>query len=102
MAQSKTLRFNSKDFEELDSPNLFINLWTYNSFDKHKPCVVCDTYSDYCEEILRWRWQKEWGDCDFVIDEIKKCDENFLNISNFSNKTRWEIITELVKQYIRQ
>ena len=65
-------------------------------------CATLTALHDYCEEILRSRWQKEWGDCDFVIDKIKKCDENFLNISNFSNKTRWEIITELVKKYIQQ
>ena len=101
MAQSKTLKFNSKDFEELDTPNLFINLWTYNYFDKHKPCLACDTYSDYCEKILRSRWEKQWCDCDFVINEIKKCDEKFLNISNYSSKPRWGIIKELVKKNLQ-
>ena len=61
-------------------------------------CATLTALHDYCEEILRSRWQKEWGDCDFVIDKIKKCDKILLNISNFSNKTRWEIIKELVRK----
>ena len=103
MAESENLKFSSKDFQELDSPNLFTNLWIYNYFNKHKPCVTCDTYSDYCEEILRSRWEPLLAHCDFVIDKIKKCDENFFkfsNISNFSNKNRWEIIKQFVKKNV--
>ena len=33
------LKFNKQSFRELDAPDLFINLWTYNYFKKHKSCL---------------------------------------------------------------
>ena len=77
MAQSKTLKFNSKDFEELDTPNLFINLWTYNYFDKHKPCVACDTYSDYCEKILRSSGKNNGAIVILLLTKLKNVMKSF-------------------------
>ena len=32
------LKFTKESFRELGVPDLFINLWAYNYFEKHKPC----------------------------------------------------------------
>ena len=67
------LKFSFNDFKKLDTPDLFIHLWTYNFFSDHFPCTACSTYSKYCEKLLKQRWQKEWGSR-IAIERIKKCE----------------------------
>ena len=80
---------------ELDAPDLFINLWSYNYYKKNKPSFACDTYSRYCEEILKEIWREEWGNFDSV-EKIKNCDQDFININNYSTATKWGILDELI------
>ena len=81
---SVNLRFLEENFRELDAPNLFVNLWTYNCFKMHKPCIICDTYFRFCEKILKERWCDDWGNFDSVVEKIKNCDGTFININNYS------------------
>ena len=78
------LRFNKQSFKELSVPDNFLDLWIYNYFVKHKPCATCDTYSKYCEEVLKEQWCKDWGDYDFVIRKIKSCNKTFIDLGLFS------------------
>ena len=47
---------------------------------------------------MKEKWCSEWGDFNYVIEKIKKCDKNFIDISNFSNNTRHEIINILINK----
>ena len=95
LSKEANLKFTKESFRELDVPDLFINLWTYNYFEKHKPCIACDTYSRYCEEILKEIWCSDWGNFDLVVERLKKCNQAFININNYSSSAKWSILDEL-------
>ena len=92
------LKFSYEDFRGLDAPELFINLWTYNYVNDHMPCLACESYSNYCEKALKEIWRFAWGDLETVVGKIKKCDKNFIDISNFLSYTNWEIINILINK----
>ena len=98
--QSKevNLKFSKESFREHSAPDNFINLWTYNYFVNHKPCISCDIYSRYCEEVLKEVWYNNWGKFDFVIEKIKNCDSNFININNYSELKKWKILDSLINK----
>ena len=66
-----SLRFSKQSFREESAPDNFINLWTYNYYVNHKPCIACDKYSRYCEEVLKELWCDDRGYFDFVIEKLK-------------------------------
>ena len=92
------LKFTIKYFRELDAPGNLINLWNYSLITDHFPCLACRTYSGFCKTVLKGKWSPEWGDFDFVIEKIKNCDKNFIDISNFSCATRHKIINILIQK----
>ena len=98
--QSKevNLKFSKESFRQHSASNNFINLWTYNYFVDHKPCTTCETYSRYCEEVLKEVWCDEWGKFDFVIEKIKNCDSNFININKYSDSNKWKILDDLINK----
>ena len=67
-------KFCKQDFRALSVLDNLLNLGIYNYFGKHKPCFSCETYSKYCEEVLKEECRDGWGDFDFVIGKIKNCD----------------------------
>ena len=40
----------------------------------------------------------EWGDFDCAAEKLKKQDEDFINVGNFSNLTKNEIIDVLIEK----
>ena len=89
--------FSKDDFKLVDTPELLINLWNYNYFPNHKHCHVCRIYSGYCKEILKERWDSIWGDYNEVIEKIENTDKNFINMGNYSSKTKWAILYRLIQ-----
>ena len=92
------LKFTKQDFRELSAPDNVLNVWIYNYFVKHKPCFTCDTYSKYCEEVLKEERRDDWGDFDFVIRKIKNCDKSFIDLNRYSEITKWGILDQLIKK----
>ena len=91
------LKFTKSDFREMDTPNLLINVWTYNYYKPHcQNCNACKIYADWNVEILAERWKEEWGDMNNAVEKLKKNDKDFININNHSEYSRWGIINELV------
>ena len=88
-----TLKFSFKSFEELDAPNLFINVWSYSDYlKKHTNCKICEIYRNYCVEILKRRWLPEWGNFNKIMSKILKNNKYFINISKYSSANRHLII----------
>ena len=92
------LVFTIEDVWEQDIPNNIINLWVYNYVTNHLPCRACAIYRGFCETILREQWCPDYGNVDFVIEKIKNCDKNFINIMNFSSATKHKIIDILIEK----
>ena len=51
LKEAKKLTFDKNHFELVDTPDLLINLWTYNYYPNHKHSYACRTYSGFCKEI---------------------------------------------------
>ena len=57
----------------MDTPNLLINVWTYNYYKPHcQNCNACKIYTEWNVEILAERWKEEWGDMNNAIERLKK------------------------------
>ena len=91
------LKFTKNDFREMDTPNLLINIWTYNYYKPHcQNCNACKIYTEWNVQILAERWKEEWGDMNNVVEKLNKNDKDFININNYSGDSRWGIINELI------
>ena len=50
------LKFTKNDFWLQDSPDLLINVWTYNYYKSHwETCNACKIYCEWCVEVLAER-----------------------------------------------
>ena len=100
---NSTLKFSFESFMELDSPNLFINVWSYSDhLNRYKHCKVCKIYCDYCVEILKKRWRPEWGNFNKIMNKILKNDRRFIDISKYSSANRHLIIDFFLKKKIEE
>ena len=93
------LKLTFKSFQELDTPDLLINIWCYSGhiIEKNGYCYICGTYRKYCIEIVKRRWRNEWGFFNEVIRNIKNNNENFIDLSRYSSANRHKIIRDLTK-----
>ena len=73
-------KISLKDFRELDSPNLIIQIWSYNNPKQWPKCSVCDIYSEFCKIVLKEKWREEWGDFDFVLEKLEKNGRSFIDV----------------------
>lgn len=95
---SAAVKFTQNDFRVIDTPNLIINVWTYSeNLKKNKLCGICQTYLDFCLNILEERWRKEWGDYNFVMAKLRNNDKSFIDVSSFSSADRYLIMSYLKK-----
>ena len=57
----------------MDTPNLLINVWTYNYYKPHcQNCNACEIYTEWNVKILAERWKEEWGDMNNAVEKLKK------------------------------
>ena len=57
----------------MDTPNLLINVWTYNYYKPHcQNCNACKIYTEWNVEILAERWKEECGDMNNTVEKLKK------------------------------
>ena len=94
---SSIQKFTINDFEELDTAELLINIWSYSQcIEMKKMCEFCNIYREYCYLILRRRWQPKWGNYNKVMSKLSKNDENFINVGSYSSATKHLIFNELI------
>ena len=74
-------------------------MWSYSdTLTRDKNCKVCKTYRDYCLKILQQRWNKNWGEFNFVMSKITKNDKHFLDVSKYFSADRHLIVQSLKKK----
>ena len=89
LSREVLLKFTKSDFREMDTPNLLINVWTYNYYKPHcQNCNACEIYTEWNVKILAERWKEEWGDMNNAVEKLKKNDKDFININNHSEDSR--------------
>ena len=85
-------------FEQLDAEDLIINIWCYNSRKKHfSKCAICQKYSSFSIAALKGKWEKEWGDFDYFIEQVKRNDR-YYNIQKYTSADKQKII-DFIKKY---
>lgn len=83
------LKFTKNDFSLENTPDLLINVWTYNYYKPQcQTCNACKIYCNWCVEILEERWKEEWGDFNNVIEKLQKNDAEFINSNNYSSSRK--------------
>ena len=92
-------KFNYNDFKILHTGDLFINIWSY-SYNLEKVCKrncrFCNIYRQYCCDILKKRWDPEWGNYDHVMDKIFKNDtDKFIDVAQYSSAEKHFITQDL-------
>lgn len=86
------------EIEKLDAEDLIINIWYYNLNKKHfSECGICQAYSSFSIAALKGKWEQEWGDFDYFIEEVKKNDR-YYNIQKYTSADKQKII-DFIKKY---
>ena len=95
------LKFSLDSFRQLDLPELLINIWT-NADPIHDPnCSICSIYPEYCVIAAKKKWSEFYIDFDFVINNLKKRNENWVNLGKFSTETKNNIYLYIAKNKVR-
>lgn len=94
---------NITHFEEMESADLMINIWSCNGNKEHlKYCDVCEKYERLSIEVLKKRWEEQWGNFEYVISKLKENDKEFVDLSKYSSETMHEIIDVWKKLNIKK
>ena len=94
MAQTNSLTdLWLKDFKQLEVPDLIINIWRSNTNKQHlEECGICNLRSKYSIMTLRSKWADEWGDFEYFVKKLKENDKQFINVPNYSNQNKHEML----------
>ena len=92
-------KFQYEDFKILDTGNLFINIWSYSYNLKNickENCQFCNIYRKYCSDILKKRWNNQWGNYYHVMKKIFENDtDNFIDLAQYSSAEKHFIMEDL-------
>ena len=66
---SPKLNFSKRDFQELDLPNLLLNIWRYADAGVKK-CNICKQYEVWCVEATQEKWKPQYLDFEYVIKNL--------------------------------
>ena len=78
------LRFNYEDFDEMDIPNLMVNIWHYSDMHQEKYCVICSTYRNCCVTALKKTWKDRYINFDFVVEKLCQRDKKWEDVSKIT------------------
>ena len=96
MARTRLNGFLRESLADLNIEDLIINLWGLNYFKCHrKRCMSYESNPYLTIKILKQRWQEEWGKVDFVLEQIKNCNEQFIDLEYLKNHRRKSVLNEL-------
>ena len=96
MARTRLNRFLRESLADLNIEDLIINLWDLNYFKCHrKRCMSYESNPYLTIKILKQRWQEEWGKVDFVLEQIKNCNEQFIDLEYLKKHRRKSVLNEL-------
>ena len=97
------LKFSLDSFHELDLPELLINVWCYADYinNKDETCNICETYMEYCVIAAKEKWSEFYIDFDFVINNLKKHNANWVDFTKFSTQTKNNIYLHIAKNKVK-
>ena len=90
---SPKLKFSERDFQELDLPNLLLNIWGYADA-RAKKCNVCKQYEIRCVEAAQEKWKPQYLDFEYVIKNLRH-QNKFYNFGRISLADR-NVIYKLI------
>ena len=93
-------KISLKDFRDLHSPNLIIQIYSSNDPKQWSKCSVCDIISEFYKIVLNEKWREEWGDFDFVVEKLVKNDRSFICVGTYLSVDIVLILDDLI--YIKK
>ena len=96
MARTCLNGFLRESLADLNIEDLIINLWNLNYFKCHrKKCIPCEGNQYLTIKILKQRWREEWGEVEYVFEQIKTCNEQVIDLEYLKKHKRKAILNEL-------
>ena len=97
------LKFSLNSFRELALPELVINIWSYadHIINKVDGCEICEIYMKYCVTAAKEKWSEFYIDFGFVIDNLKKGNQNWVDFGKFSTATKNNIYLHIAKTKVK-
>ena len=91
---------NFSDFQELDLPDLLINIWSYS--DVNYNSSILKEYKKYCIQIAKSKCRNErYMDFDFVIKNIEEPNTKFIDSGLISRANKAKIYRLILKDRIK-
>lgn len=47
---------------------------------------------------LREKWEEEWGDFEYFVEKLKQNNKQFINVPNYSNENKHQMI-DVIKTF---
>ena len=89
------MKFSKNDFENLDLPDLLINIWDYSEYPTDP---VLNQYCQWCVEVAKERWQPSFKNFQFVINNLRKRNKKFYDFGKISSTDK-NIIYRLITDF---
>ena len=84
------------DFQELDLPDLLINIWSYS--DVNYNFSILKQHKKQCIQIEKSNWRNErYMDFDFVIKNIEEQNTKFIDFGRISSANKANIYRMILK-----
>ena len=88
------------DFQELDLPDLSINIWSYR--DVNYNSSILKQYKKWWIQIAKSKWQNEkYMDFDFVIENTEEQNTEFIDFGRISSANKAKIYRLILKDRIK-
>ena len=89
------MKFSKNDFENLDLPDLLINIWDYSEYLTDP---VLNQQCQWCVEVAKERWQPSFKNFQFVINNLRKRSKKFYDFGKISSTDK-NIIYRLITDF---
>ena len=70
------MKFAKSSFQELDFPDLLINIWCYT--DKQNDPIIAQN-EKLCVEAAQEQWKLQYLDFNYLIENLRKQNKQFYN-----------------------
>ena len=93
--------FSLSTFRQLDLPDLLIDVWSYSELCNTKSCSICPQYLEWSIQAAKQKWSLDFKDFNYIIDNLKKRNKNWFDVSKLSPETKDKLYDVICKWHVR-
>ena len=95
------MKFSLSTFRRFDFPNLLIDVWSYSEGCNTKNCLICPQYLESSIQAAKEKWSPDFKDCNYIIDNLKKRNKNWFDVSKLPPETKDKLCDVICKWHLR-